>query len=142
MFTPFSARVPQLRFDFDRTKAERLDVSVADVFSVLQTYLGGYYVNDFNLYGKVWKVFIQAEGKNRAKPADIRSLYVLNRQRQKVPLGALGDVNYTLGPIDVPHYNLYNAAKINGQPATGYSSGQAIKAMEEVADHAPGRLLV
>ncbi len=134
LFTPFSARVPQLRFDFDRTKAERLDVSVADVFSVLQTYLGGYYVNDFNLYGKVWKVFIQAEGKNRAKPADIRSLYVLNRQRQKVQLGALGDVNYTLGPIDVPHYNLYNAARINGQPATGYSSGQAIKAMEEVAD--------
>ncbi len=134
LFTSFSARVPQLRFDFDRTKAERLDVAVADVFNVLQTNLGGYYVNDFNLYGKVWKVFIQAEGNHRAKPADIGGLYVLNRQRKKVPLNSLGDVKYTLGPIDVPHYNLYNAAKINGQPAPGSSSGQAIKAMEEVAD--------
>ena len=134
LFTSFSARVPQLRFDFDRTKAERLDVAVSDVFNVLQTNLGGYYVNDFNLYGKVWKVFIQAEGNARAKPADMGGLYVLNRQRKKVQLGALGDVKYTLGPIDVPHYNLYNAAKITGQPAPGYSSGQAIKAMEEVAD--------
>ena len=62
MFTPFSARVPQLRFDLDRVKAERLDVAVADVFTVLQANLGGFYVNDFNLYGKVWKVIIQAEG--------------------------------------------------------------------------------
>jgi hydrophobe/amphiphile efflux-1 (HAE1) family protein len=134
LFTSFSARVPQLRFDFDRTKAERLDVAVSDVFNVLQTNLGGFYVNDFNLYGKVWKVFIQAEGNARAKPVDVGGLYVLNRQRKKVQLGALGDVKYTLGPIDVPHYNLYNAAKINGGPAPGSSSGQAIKAMEEVAD--------
>jgi hydrophobe/amphiphile efflux-1 (HAE1) family protein len=134
VFTPFSAGVPQLRFDFDRTKAERLDVSVSDVFSVLQTNLGGLYVNDFNLYGKVWKVMVQAEGDYRAKPDDIRRLYVLNRQGKRVPLSSLGDVEYTLGPIDVPHYNLYNAAKITGQPALGYSSGQAIKAMEEIAD--------
>ncbi len=134
IFTAFSARVPQLRFDFDRTKAERLDVGVSDVFSVLQANLGGFYVNDFNLYGKVWKVFIQAEGNRRAKPGDISRLYVLNRQKKKVPLTALGDVRYTLGPIDVPHYNLYNASKINGGPAPGYSSGQAIKVMEEVAD--------
>ncbi len=134
IFTAFSARVPQLRFDFDRTKAERLDVGVSDVFSVLQANLGGFYVNDFNLYGKVWKVFIQAEGNRRAKPDDISRLYVLNRQKKRVPLTALGDVRYTLGPIDVPHYNLYNASKINGGPAPGYSSGQAIKVMEEVAD--------
>jgi HAE1 family hydrophobic/amphiphilic exporter-1 len=133
VFTPFSARVPQLRFLLDRTKAERLDVSVADVFSVLQTNLGAYYVNDFNLYGKVWKVLIQAEGDRRAKPDDISRLYVLNRQGNRIPLSALGDVSYTLAPIDVPHYNLYNAAKITGQPAPGFSSGQAIKAMEQVA---------
>ena len=134
VFSPFSAGVPQLRFDFDRTKAERLDVSVSDVFSVLQTNLGGLYVNDFNLYGKVWKVMVQAEGNYRAKPDDIRRLYVLNRQGKRVPLGSLGDVRYTLRPIDVPHYNLYNAAKITGQPALGYSSGQSIKAMEAIAD--------
>ena len=66
VFTTFSARVPQLRFDIDRTKARRLDVPVSDVFSVLQTNLGGYYVNDFNLYGKIWKVMVQAEGRDRA----------------------------------------------------------------------------
>jgi HAE1 family hydrophobic/amphiphilic exporter-1 len=134
VFTPFSARVPQLRFLLDRTKAERLDVSVSDVFSVLQTNLGGYYINDFNLYGKVWKVFIQAEEDRRARPADINRLYVLNRQGKRIPLSALGDVKYTLGPIDAPHYNLYNAAKLTGQPAPGYSSGQAIHAMEAIAD--------
>jgi hydrophobe/amphiphile efflux-1 (HAE1) family protein len=117
VFTPFSARVPQLRFLLDRTKAQRLDVAVSDVFAALQAYLGGLYVNDFNLYGKVWKVFIQAEGSRRAVPNDIRGLYVLNHKGQKVPLSSLGDVTYTLAPIDVPHYNLYNAAKITGQPA-------------------------
>ncbi len=133
VFTPFSARVPQLRFLLDRTKAQRLDVAVSDVFSVLQAYLGGLYVNDFNLYGKVWKVYIQAEGTRRAAPTDIGGLYVLNHKGQKVPLNSLGDVTYTLAPIDVPHYNLYNAAKITGQPAAGFSSGQAVRAMEEVA---------
>jgi hydrophobe/amphiphile efflux-1 (HAE1) family protein len=134
MFTPFSAQVPEFHFELDRVKAERLDVSVAEVFTVLQTNLGGFYVNDFNLYGKVWKVIIQAEGKYRTRPVDITNLYVLNRKKDKVPLSALGDVKYALGAIDVPHYNMYNAAKITGQPAPGYSSGQAIAAMERVAD--------
>jgi hydrophobe/amphiphile efflux-1 (HAE1) family protein len=133
IFTTFSARVPQLRFGLDRTKARRLDVAVADVFSVLQTYLGSYYVNDFNLYGKVWKVLIQAKGEARKRPEDIQALYVMNRQGKMVPLSSLGDVRYTLGPIDVPHYNLYASAKINGGPAPGFSSGQAIAAMEDVA---------
>ncbi len=133
VFTPFSARVPQLRFHLDRTKAERLDVSVADVFAVLQTNLGGYYVNDFNLYGKVWKVILQSDADNRSKPADVGRLYVLNRKKSRVPLAALGDVEYTLAPIDVPHYNMYGTARMTGSPAPGYSSGQAVAAMEEVA---------
>jgi HAE1 family hydrophobic/amphiphilic exporter-1 len=133
VFTNFSAKVPQLKFDIDRVKARRLGVAVSDVFSVLQTNLGAYYVNDFNLYGKVWKVLIQARGSVRTKPGDIQTLYVLNRQGKKVPLSSLGEVRYALGPIDVPHYNLYTAAKINGGPAPGFSSGQAIAAMEQVA---------
>jgi hydrophobe/amphiphile efflux-1 (HAE1) family protein len=133
VFTPFSVNVPQINFKLDRVKAERLDVAVSDVFAVLQANLGGYYVNDFNLYGKVWKVLIQAEGAHRTKKDDIQRLYVLNRKGQKVPLITLGDATYTLGPIDVPHYNMYNAAKITGQPAAGFSSGQAIAAMESVA---------
>jgi len=134
VFTTFSTRVPQLRFDLDRTKARRLDVPVSDVFATLQVNLGGYYINDFDLYGKVWRVMMQAEGEVRSKPEDIQKLYVLNRQGERVPLSSLGEVHYALGPIDVPHYNLYTAAKINGGPAPGYSSGQALIAMREVAD--------
>src|SRR5262249_17843259 len=133
LFTPFTVNVPQIRFELDRTKVQRLGVSVADVFAVLQANLGGYYVNDFNLYGKVWKVMIQAEGKDRVQKDDITRLYVLNQKGDKVPLRALGDATYELGPIDVPHYNMYTAAKITGQPAPGFSSGQAIAAMEQLA---------
>ena len=128
VFTPFSARVPQLRFLLDRTKAQRMDVSVADVFSVLQAYLGGLYVNDFNLYGKVWKVYIQAEGKRRATPNDIGGLYVLNHKGSKVPLSSLGDVTYTLAPIDVPHYNLYNAANVSIPGAVSIFPGENYQA--------------
>jgi hydrophobe/amphiphile efflux-1 (HAE1) family protein len=134
LFTPFSVNVPQIRFELDRVKAQRLGVAVSDVFSVLQTYLGGYYVNDFNLYGKVWKVMVQAEGSRRVSKDDIESLYVLNAKGQRVRFDSLGDAVYALGPIDVPHYNMYNAAKITGGPAAGYSSGQAIAAMERLAD--------
>src|SRR5262249_2155013 len=91
------------------------------------------YVNDFDLYGKVWKVMVQAEGGTRTRPEDIQNLYVLNGKGDRVPLSSLGEVRYALGPIDVPHYNLYGAAKINGQPAPGYSSGQALEAMKDVA---------
>jgi HAE1 family hydrophobic/amphiphilic exporter-1 len=133
VFSTFSARVPQLKFDVDRTKARRLDVSIADLFATLQVNLGGYYVNDFDLYGKVWKVMVQAEGGTRTRPEDIENLYVLNNKGDRVPLSSLGEVRYALGPIDVPHYNLYAAAKINGQPAPGYSSGQALAAMKDVA---------
>jgi HAE1 family hydrophobic/amphiphilic exporter-1 len=133
VFSTYSARVPQLKFDVDRTKARRLDVPISDVFATLQANLGGFYINDFDLYGKVWKVMIQAEGGVRSRPEDIENLYVLNRQGQRVHLRSLGEVRYALGPIDVPHYNLYAAAKINGAPAPGYSSGQALAAMERVA---------
>jgi hydrophobe/amphiphile efflux-1 (HAE1) family protein len=134
VFTPFSARVPQLRFELDRVKARTLEVRVSDVFSTLQTNLGGAYVNDFNLFGKVWKVMVQAEGARRTQPDDILTLKVLNRKGEKVPLSSLGDVHRVLGPINAPHYNLYATAKITGQPAPGYSSGQAVKAMEQIAN--------
>ena len=133
VFTTFSARVPQLKFDVDRTKARRLDVPISDLFAVLQANLGGYYINDFDLYGKVWKVMVQSEGGLRSKPEDIQNLYVMNRKGNRVPLSSLGEVRYALGPIDVPHYNLYGTAKINGGPAAGISSGQALAAMEDVA---------
>ncbi len=134
VFTTFTTRVPQLRFELDRVKARRLDVPISDVFAVLQVNLGAYYINDFDLYGKVWRVLAQAEGGARTKPEDIGNLYVLNKKGERVPLSSLGEVHYSLGPIDVPHYNLYTAAKITGNPAPGYSSGQALIALREVAD--------
>ncbi len=133
LFTPFSAKVPQLKFELDRVKARTLEVPVSTVFETLQVYLGGYYVNDFNRFGKTWRVYVQAEGNRRIKPDDILTLKVLNRGGKKVPLAALGEVKRDAGPIDVPHYNLYNAAKITGNPTPGYSSGQAVQAMEDVA---------
>jgi HAE1 family hydrophobic/amphiphilic exporter-1 len=133
LFTPFAARVPQLRFDLDRVKARTLDVPVDSVFQTLQVFLGGYYVNDFNRFGKTWRVYVQSEGERRTQEDDILLLKVLNRKGEKVPLGALGTVRTIVGPIDVPHYNLYNAARITGQPAPGFSSGQAVRAMQEVA---------
>jgi hydrophobe/amphiphile efflux-1 (HAE1) family protein len=133
LFTPFAARVPQLRFDLDRVKARTLDVPVDSVFQTLQVFLGGYYVNDFNRFGKTWRVYVQSEGERRTQEDDILLLKVLNRKGEKVPLGALGTVHTIVGPIDVPHYNLYNAARITGQPAPGFSSGQAVRAMQEVA---------
>jgi HAE1 family hydrophobic/amphiphilic exporter-1 len=133
VFTTFSAKVPQLRFEIDRIKARRLGVQVSDVFSVLQTNLGAYYVNDFNLYGKTWKVLVQAESRDRYRAEDVSRLYVLNHKGENVPLSSLGQVKYALGPIDAPHYNMYNAARITGQPAPGFSSGQAIDAMQQVA---------
>ena len=114
-------------------KARTLEVPVSTVFDTLQVYLGGYYVNDFNRFGKTWRVYVQAEGNRRIKPDDILRLKVLNRGGNEVPLAALGEVKRDAGPIDVPHYNLYNAAKITGNPAPGFSSGQAIQAMEDLA---------
>lgn len=133
LFTPFSVRVPQLRYELDRGKARNLEVPVSTVFETLQVYLGGYYVNDFNRFGKTWRVYVQAEGDRRRIPDDILTLKVLNKHGDRVPLSALGYVKPIVGPIDVPHYNLYNAAKITGNPAPGYSSGQAVRAMEEIA---------
>ncbi|MGA7501452.1 MAG: efflux RND transporter permease subunit, partial [Isosphaeraceae bacterium] len=133
LFTPFSVRVPQLRFELDRGKARNLDVPVSSVFQTLQVYLGGFYVNDFNRFGKTWRVYVQSGGDRRRVPDDILMLKVLNNHGDRVPLSAVGDVKTIVGPIDVPHYNLYNAAKITGNPASGYSSGQATQAMQEVA---------
>ncbi len=133
LYTSFTTSVPQLYFEVDRDKIRTLRCKVSDVYDVLQANLGGLYVNDFNLYGKVWKVMLQAEGDHRRTEADIRSAHVVNADGNTVPLASLGELKQIVGPTNVPHYNLYNAAKINGGPAPGYSSGQATVAMEEVA---------
>jgi HAE1 family hydrophobic/amphiphilic exporter-1 len=131
--TSFRPGFPQLAADVDRVKAENLGVSVGDVFSTLQAYLGSYYVNQFNKFGRTYQVYVQAENQYRLEPDDIRRLYVRNSKGGMVPLGTLTDVELKTGPAVITLYNLYPAAPLNGQPAPGYSSGQALNLMENMA---------
>jgi HAE1 family hydrophobic/amphiphilic exporter-1 len=131
--TSFRPGFPQLAADVDRVKAQNLGVSVGDVFSTLQAYLGSYYVNQFNKFGRTYQVYVQAENQYRLEPDDIRKLYVRNTKGGMVPLGTLTDVELKTGPAVITLYNLYPAAPLNGQPAPGYSSGQALNIMENMA---------
>jgi HAE1 family hydrophobic/amphiphilic exporter-1 len=131
--TLFRPGVPQVYLDIDRTKCEKLGVMMSDVFATLQTNLGSVYVNDFNKFGRTYQVRVQADAAFRATADGIRRLEVRNRDRQMVPLGTLMSADLTIGPSSINRYNLYPTAQINGASAPGVSSGDALKAMEEVA---------
>ncbi len=135
--TTFNPANPQVKVELDREKARTLGVPVDTVFSTLQTYLSGLYVNDFVRFGRVYKVFLQAEPQFTSKPADIGQFYVRNNDGQMVPLNTLVKISKMSGPNVVTRFNLYNAAEIIGAAAPGYSSGQAIKAIEEVMKTLP-----
>jgi HAE1 family hydrophobic/amphiphilic exporter-1 len=135
--TTFNPSTPQVKVELDREKARTLGVPVDSVFQTLQTYLSGLYVNDFVKFGKVYKVFLQAEPEFTNKPDDIGQFYVQNNDGQMVPLSTLIKVSQMSGPNLVTRFNLYNAAEMMGAPAPGYSSGQAIKAIEEVMKTMP-----
>jgi HAE1 family hydrophobic/amphiphilic exporter-1 len=130
--TTFNPATPQVKVELDREKARTLGVPVDSVFATLQTYLSGLYVNDFVRFGRVYKVFLQAEPQFTSKPEDIGHFYVRNNDGQMVPLSTLVSISKMSGPNFVTRFNLYNAAEIMGAPAPGFSSGQAIKAIEEV----------
>jgi len=131
--TTFRADVPQLFAQVDRTKAKTLGISLNEVFGTLQAYLGSAYVNDFNKFGRTWQVKVQADHRFRLRPEDIRQLEVRNDDGQMVPIGTLVDVDYVTGSQTILRYNLYPAASITGQAAPGFSSGQALKLMEDMA---------
>jgi hydrophobe/amphiphile efflux-1 (HAE1) family protein len=133
LFTTFSTSTPQFIYELDRNKAKLLGLSLPDVFSTLQIYLGSLYINDLNLFGRTFRVTLQADQNARASATDISRLYVRNSAGQMVPLSTLGELKPVTGPEVVTHYNNYGAALINGVAAPGYSSGQAVKAMERVA---------
>jgi len=132
--TTFRADVPQLFAEVDRTMAKSLEISLDEVFGTLQTYLGSAYVNDFNKFGRTWQVKVQADHRFRVKPEDIRQLDVRNAAGEMVPLGTLVAVDEILGPQTVLRYNLYPSASITGQAAPGFSSGQALSLMEQLAE--------
>jgi HAE1 family hydrophobic/amphiphilic exporter-1 len=133
LFSSFSTSTPQFNYDLDRTKAKLLGLSLPDVFNTLQIYLGSLYVNDFNLFGHTFRVTMQADKEARAAATDISRLYVRNASGGMVPLSTLGTLQPIVGPETVPHYNNYGSALINGVAAPGFSSGQAVAAMQRAA---------
>jgi hydrophobe/amphiphile efflux-1 (HAE1) family protein len=134
VFSTFTSNTPQLYLNIDRYKAQTLGVSISDIFNALQATLGGYYVNDFNLFGRTWQVKIQAESSDRAKVDDIWRIYVRNNQGEMVPIRSLASVYPVLQPQAIIRYNNYRSVTINGSPAPGVSSGDALVAMEKVSD--------
>jgi HAE1 family hydrophobic/amphiphilic exporter-1 len=129
----FRAEVPMLYADVDREKAKSLGIPLESIFNTLQTALGSAYVNDFNLFGRTFQVRVQADQKFRLEPEDILKLEVRDRRGQMVPLGTLAKVERRLGPQIIPRYNMYPSAMISGSAAPGYSSGEALQMMEQMA---------
>ncbi|HEY2135264.1 MAG TPA: multidrug efflux RND transporter permease subunit [Xanthobacteraceae bacterium] len=133
VFTLFETSTPQLYLDIDRTKAQLLGINVADVFTALQVYIGSSYVNDFNLFGRTFRVTAQADANYRHDPKDVLKIRVRNSTGDIVPLGSFTTVRDISGPYRVPRYNLYPTAELDGAAAPGYSQGQAIETMEKLA---------
>lgn len=133
VFTTFSANTPQLFLEIDRDKVQTLGVDLSDLFTTLQAILGGAYVNDFNLFGRTWQVMVQGEAADRARIDDIYQISVRNRKGEMVSLKALVDARLILGPQSISRFNNTLSATINGNPAPGHSSGEAIVAMQNVA---------
>ena len=134
VFSTYAANTPQMIVDINRDRAKALNVNISDVFSTLQTNLGSRYVNDFNLQGRTYRVYVQADDQYRARPSDINKLYVRSQTGDLVPMGNLISTEDTTGAQTINHYNLFRSIAINGQPAQGVSSGAALEAMEGVAD--------
>ena len=133
LFSTFSTSTPQYNYDLDRTKAKLLGLDLPDIFQTLQIFFGSLYVNDFNQFGRTFRVTMQAEQGARAEAADIARLYVRNNMGGMVPLSTLGTLQPTVGPEFISHYNAYGSALINGGAAPGFSSSQAIAAMQRAA---------
>ncbi|MBO7522054.1 MAG: multidrug efflux RND transporter permease subunit [Opitutales bacterium] len=133
-FTTYRVSNPQLYADIDRERAQMLNVPISAIFDTMQYNLGSIYVNDFNIIGRVYRVVAQAEGKSRRDVNDIYNLYVPNAQGKNVPLGSVANVRRIIGPVNTMRYNLYTAAEVQGNLTPGYSTGQAIKEIERLAE--------
>ena len=133
VFTLFNTGTPRLYADIDRQKAEQLGVNPADVFATLSTYLGSTYINDFNLFGRTWRVTAQADAPFRHQPSDIENLKMRAASGTMVPIGSVATLHNDAGPYRVVRHDLYPAAELQGDTKPGFSSGQALKAMEDIA---------
>ena len=133
VFSTYAANTPQIYLDINRDKAQVLGVKVSDIFNALQSTLGSYYINDFNVFGRTWQVNLQAEAAFRGRIDDIQRIYVRNARGGMVPIRALAEAKLVQGPQTVVRYNGYRGAVLNGAPKPGYSSGQALAAMERIS---------
>jgi multidrug efflux pump len=133
LFNGFRAKTPQLYADIDRTKAKTMGVALTDVFDALQAYLGSYYVNDFNRFGRTWQVNVQADGPFRVDAEALRQMKVRNADGDMVPLGAVVDVRDSAGPVTITRYNMFPAATITGASLPGVSTGDVLGTMEGLA---------
>jgi len=134
VFTLFETSTPQVYLSIDREKAQLLGINVQDVFNALQVYIGSAYVNDFNLFGRTFRVTAQARDEDRRDVSDVLKIRVRNTNGDTVPLGSFTTVTDISGPFRVPRYNLYPAAELDGAAAPGYSQGQAIAMMDKLAN--------
>jgi HAE1 family hydrophobic/amphiphilic exporter-1 len=133
VFSTYAADTPQVFLDIDRDKAQVLSVRISDIFNALQSTLGSYYINDFNVFGRTWQVNLQAETSFRKRIDEIQNIYVRNARGGMVPMRALAEAKLVQGPQTVVRYNGYRAAIVNGAPKPGYSSGQGLAAMERIS---------
>jgi multidrug efflux pump subunit AcrB len=133
LFNSFRANTPQLYVDIDRVKCKTQGLALNDVFDTLQVYMGSFYANDFNRFGRTWQVNIQADAPFRLSPETVKQLKVRNAAGSMVPLGAVADIRDSVGPVMVTRYNLYPAARINGASLPGVSTGTVIREMEALA---------
>jgi len=132
LFTTALPVVPQLAVDVDRDKVLKQGMQLSDVYQTMQAFMGGAFINFFNRFGRVWQVYVQAEGQFRTDAENVGRFYVRNGQAQTVPLSAVTSIRPRAGPEFTMHYNLYQCAQINGNTKPGYSSSDAMKALEEV----------
>ncbi|MBS1953198.1 MAG: efflux RND transporter permease subunit [Cyanobacteria bacterium SZAS-4] len=133
VFSTFSANSPQLVIAIARDKAKALGIMLSDVFTTLQVFLGSSYVNDIDIGTRIYRVYVQADQLFRSNPENIGQFYVRSKKDQMIPLSSIVSVSRTTAPQTINHYNLFRSTELNGSPALGYSSGQAMDRMEEIA---------
>lgn len=136
-FSTFRAGIPLIEVRADRVKAKDQGIDLGDIFGAMQTMLGSYYVNDFNLYGRTFRVMVQAEGQFRDDEADIDRIFVRNAQGGMVPLSTLVDARASLGPETLNRYNLFNSVQVSAIPAPGFSESEAIDALRDISARLP-----
>ena len=134
LFTTYSASLPQLKIVIDEEKAMAQGVEISEIYNTLSNFLGSTYINDFNKFGRVYRVYIQADAPYRIKPSDLSKLYVKNKTGKMVPLTSVVHSENVIGPYMITRYNMYPSVTINGTPRSNISSGQAMEEMEMLSD--------